>query len=102
MHIFRPLAKIKAGKERYERKYSKRTKKWHVQPVKVAKDYHYWPHLLTRVLKLRADDKQSVRKVVERPANHPKNLAGTIAMKQPTPTAELIQFRNLRFGKSKS
>ena len=102
MHIFRPFAFTKAGKQRYDRKYSKRTKKWHVHLVKVSKEYSYWPHLTSRVLKLRSEDKESVRRAVPRPLYDPKILAQTIAMKQLTPTSELIQFRKARFGNTKS
>lgn len=70
IHVFRPFAFTKAGKQRYDRKYSKRTKKWHVQPVKAPKEYNYWPHLMSRALKLRSEDKESV---YQDPLMTPKN-----------------------------
>lgn len=97
-HAFRPVATTAAGKPKYSRKYSKRTKKWHVQPEKVQKDYKHWPKQMGNILKRRFDDKGSIRRAVPRPMNHPKNVAATIAMKQPTATSELIQFRNKRYG----
>ena len=38
MHVFRPHAKTADGKFKYARKYSKRTKKWHAEPVKSDKE----------------------------------------------------------------
>ena len=85
----------------YARKYSKRTKMWHAQPKKVEKDYRYWPIIMANILKGRHDDKGSVRRKLERPATHPKNLAPTIGMRQPVPTEDLVKFRNLRYGNRK-
>lgn len=101
MHVFRPHAKTVDGKFKYARKYSKRTKKWHAEPVKSDKEYKYLPFLLSSVLKRRHDDQESVRRVVPKPANHPKRLAPTIAMKQPTETEELVKFRLARYGPKK-
>ena len=101
MHVFRPHAKTADGKFKYARKYSKRTKKWHAEPVKVDKEYKYLPFLLSSVLKRRHDDKGSVRRFVAKPANHPKRLAPSIAMKQPTETKELVKFRLARYGPKK-
>ena len=101
MHVFRPLATTAAGQVQYARKYSKRTKKWHAQPKKVEKDYRYWPIIMANILKGRHDDKGSVRRKLERPATHPKNLAPTIGMRQPVPTEDLVKFRNSRYGNRK-
>lgn len=98
MHVFRPHDTTRDGSFKYARKYSKRTKKWHAEPVKVPKEYKYWPFLLAQILRLRHSDNKSVRRVVQRPSFHPKNLAPTIAMKQPTETAELVKFRLARYG----
>ena len=98
MHVFRPHATTREWKLKDARKYSKRTKKWHAEPVKAPKDYKYWPFLLSQILNLRHEDKGSVRRHVQRPINHPKNLAPTISMKQPTQTAELVKFRLARYG----
>ena len=88
-YVFRPHAKTAEGKFKYARKYSKRTKKWHAEPVKLDKEYKYLPFLLSSVLKRRHDDQGSVRRVVPKPANHPKRSAPTIAMKQPMETEDL-------------
>ena len=37
MHIFRPHATTDGGALKYARKYSKRTKKWRAEPVKIKK-----------------------------------------------------------------
>ena len=101
MHVFRPHAKTRDGNLKYARKYSKRTKKWHAEPVKSPKEYKYWPFLLSSVLRRRHDDAGSVRRTVAQPVNHPKQLASTISMKQPTATSELIKFRLARYGLQK-
>ena len=101
MHVFRPQATTRDGSLKFARKYSKRTKNWHAEPVKIEKDYKYWPFLLSNILRRRHDDAGSVRRAVARPVSHPKNLAPTISMKQPTPTEELVQFRLARFGLKK-
>ena len=99
MHVFRSHAKTADGKFKYARKYSKRTKKWHAEPVKVDKEYKYLPFLLSSVLKRRHVDKGSVRRFFAKPANHPKRLAPSIAMKQPTETKELVRLA--RYGAKK-
>ena len=101
-HAFRPIATTAAGKPKYSRKYSKRTKKWHAQPEKVPKACKHWPNLMGNILKRRFEDKGSIRRPVPRPSNHPKNLAATIAMKQPTATSKLIQLSNKRYGIAKA
>ena len=101
MHVSRPHATTCDGRLKYARKYSKRTKKWHAEPVKSPKGYKYWPFLLSNIWRLRHDDTGSVRRPVVRPVNHPKNMAPTISMKQPTATEELVQFRLARYGLQK-
>ena len=98
MHLFRPQATTSNGTLKFARKYSKRTKKWHAEPVKKPKEYTYIPHLMSQVLRCRYSDPQTVTRLMPRPASHPKNLAPTIAMKQPTATAELVKYRLARYG----
>lgn len=81
MHLFRPQATTKDGHQKFARKYSKLTKKWHAEPVKIPKDYKYMPYLLSQILSCRYSDKMSVKRRVPRPTSHPKNLAPTMAMK---------------------
>lgn len=92
MRLFRAHATTRDGSLKYAQKYSERTKKWHAEPVKSEKDYKYWPLLLSNILCRRHDDTGSVRRTVAQPVNHPKNVAPTISMKQPTATAELAQI----------
>ena len=69
--------------------------------MKLDKEYKYLPFLLSSVLKRRHDDQGSVQRVVPKPANHPKRLAPTIAMKQPMETEELVKFRLARYRPKK-
>ena len=55
-------------------------------------------HFFWHILRRRHSDNKSVRRVVQRPSFHPKNLAPTIAMKQPTETTELVKFWLARYG----
>lgn len=74
---------------RYKRLYSKKTCNYHVQTVKVAKDYSYIPELQRCILKWRLDGGALLRKAKHRPGDprHLGNLAGVV----PPPTAELVQ-----------
>ena len=40
MHVFRPQATTRDRSLKFARKYSKRTKNWHAEPVKIEKDYN--------------------------------------------------------------
>ena len=70
----------------YHKKYVKRTRTWHLEPIKVNKTYGYKDALLEKAYRLRSNDKDPISKKTEIPKDHPKNLAQTIAMKQPPDT----------------
>ena len=73
---------------RYKRVYSKRSKNWHVVPVKEEKRYKYWDILLSKILKARGDDNNSIVRHVEVSPTNPQNLAPTIAMREPPATKD--------------
>lgn len=98
MHLFRPPAKTKQGNLCYARKYTKRTKRWHAEPLKEAKTYKYIPLLLARILKRRMEKEGSVLDAVPRSENDPKNISPSIAMAVPPPTHVLIQEKLSRFA----
>ena len=91
-HAFRALVE-----GRYKRVYSKRSKNWHVVPVKEEKRYKYWDILLSKILKARADDNSSVVRHVEVSPTNPQNLAPTIAMREPPATKDLVEAKLSRF-----
>ena len=74
----------------YKRVYSKRSKNWHVVPVKEEKRYtcKYWDVLRSKILKARADDNNCIVCHVEVYPPNPKHLAPTIAMREPPATKD--------------
>ena len=86
IHALRPYALTKDGRVCYHKKYVKRTRTWHLEPIKVNKTYAYKDALLEKAYRLRSTDKDPISKKTEIPKDHPKNLAQTIAMKQPPDT----------------
>ena len=80
LHSFRPQATTKNGQPIWKKHYSKRTKRWHSEPIKAEKSYDYVPHLMASILKARVEDQESAGRVVSLPENHPRNLAATIAL----------------------
>ena len=84
------------------RKYCKRTKHWHAQPVKEEKDYRYLPHLMAKVLHQRYADEESSSRSTERLPSDPKRIAPTIGgPRHPPSTADLVESRKSRFSKKK-
>ena len=80
MHSFRPQATTKSGHLIFKKQYSKRTKRWHPEPVRVEKTYHYIQFLIASIIKARVDDKESAARVISLPSDHPRNLAPTIGL----------------------
>jgi len=95
-HAFRELVE-----GRFKKVYSKRSKNWHVVPVKVEKQYKYWDILLSNILKRRADDDKCIARHVEVSATNPQNLAPTIAMREPPATKDLVEAKLSRFKSKK-
>ncbi len=92
MHAFRDVARTKDGQRCYKRRYSKRSKNYHAEPLKVAKTYDHVPLLLARILRRRKLHSQSVAHRFLKCGTDPKQIAPTIAMKgQPPATSALVQ-----------
>ena len=85
-HNFYAFRKLVEG--RYKRVYSKRSKNWHVVPVKEEKRYKYWDVFLSKILKARADDNNCIVRHVEVSPPNPQNLAPTKAMREPPATKD--------------
>ena len=73
-HVHRKAAVTAEGKPKYNKVYSKRSQNWRVTAVKEPKTYNFWPTIVTRILKKRVTDVDSVLAKVEIPADHPKKL----------------------------
>ena len=76
-----PVTKI--GHLIFKKQYSKRTKRWHPEPVRAEKTYDYIQFLMASILKARVDDKEiSAARVISLPSDHPRNLAPTIGLRE--------------------
>ena len=89
-HSFRPYAYTQNGKLIYHRKYSKRTKKYSVSPVKVVKSYKYVRKLIKLVLTRRGNDFTPMATKVTLAPNHPKWLSPTLAIGHPPPRTSIL------------
>ncbi len=90
IHCFRPQVFERNGKQIFKRKYSKRTERWHAQPVKVAKTYRHNPLLIARILKSRKLDTGPMTRQFVSLENDPKNLHPTIAVGKVPPVTEKL------------
>lgn len=82
MHISRPQATTKDGQPLWKKQYSKRTRRWHPEPVKIEKSLDYVPYLMASILKVRVNDNESAERVDSLPEQHPRHLAPTIALRE--------------------
>ena len=99
MHLMRPQAKSKDGSYLYKKKYSRRSRKYHAEPVKDKKEYLYIPSLLAAILHNRVEKKDTVKKQVVRRSNDPKHISPTIdSQNPPPPTKELVANRISRLA----
>jgi hypothetical protein len=80
------------------RKYNPRTRQWDLKIVKVAKGYEYIPVFISRILKRRPDDVDSVTRNVSLNISNPALISPTIAHVPPQPTKEIVE-RKSRFLK---
>ena len=96
-HLFRKAAVTKDGKPKYNKVYSKRSKNWRIDEVKEPKSYDYWPTLAARIMQKKIDDQISILRTVHVPADHPKNIAPSIALKPIPKTSDLVQKAYSRF-----
>ena len=80
MHSFRPQTTTKSGYLIIKKQYTKRTKRWHPEPVRAEKTYDYIQFLMASILRTRVDDKESAARVISLPSDHPRNLVPTIGL----------------------
>eukprot|EP00112_Aurelia_sp_Birch-Aquarium-sp1_P014314 Seg308.18 transcript_id=Seg308.18/GoldUCD/mRNA.D3Y31 product="hypothetical protein" protein_id=Seg308.18/GoldUCD/D3Y31 len=90
MHAFREVATTKDGRKCYKRRYSKRSKRYHAEPLKVGKKCSHVPLLLARILKRRTLHMQFVSDRFLKSGTDPKQIAPTIAMKGPPPATNVL------------
>lgn len=99
-HLARKPAQRKDGGQRGHRKYSKRSKKYHAEVVKEEKSYSYFPFLTCKMLQRRSRMEGSFSQPSYRNEFDPKQIAPTLAMKEPSPTEVLMKGPS-RFIKTK-
>ena len=101
MHAFREVATTKDGRKCYKRRYSKRSKRYHAEPLKVGKEYSHIPLLLARILRRRALHMQSVSDRFLKSDTDPKQISPTIAMKGEPPATDALVEEGLARKKNK-
>jgi hypothetical protein len=89
-HLNLPQAKTSSGDEIITRKYN--------EVVKVEKGYEYIPILLSRILRRRQIDVESVARHVSLNDSDPALISPTIAHIPPVPTKQIVK-RKSRFSK---
>ena len=90
-HLSRKPAQRKDGGERGHRKYSKRSQKYHAEVVREDKSYSYFPFLICKMLQRRSQMEGSFSQPSDRNEFDPKQIAPTLAMKEPPPTEVLMK-----------
>lgn len=90
-HLSRKPALRQDGAKRGHRKYSKRSQKYHAEIVKEEKSYSYFPFLICKMLQRRAQMEGSFSQPSDRNEFDPKQIAPTLAMKEPPPTEVLMK-----------
>jgi len=90
-HLFRKPKTRKDGAQRGHRKYSKRSQKYHAEPIKSEKAYSYYPFLISKMLQRRTQVEGSFNMPSDRNEFNPKQIAPTIGMRAPPPTEELLK-----------
>ena len=96
-HVGRQQARTKAGKTRFTKRFSKRTKTWNVVFVKENKGYSYMPYLCAVVLRYRKTDKSLLQSPVPLRPNDPTKIAPNIATLPTQTTDELKNNYASRF-----
>ena len=73
------------------RKYNQRTRQWDVKIVKADKGYEYIPVLMSKISQRRAEDGESVARIIDLNASDPAIISPTIAHTPAPPTKEIAQ-----------
>ena len=82
-------------------KYSKRTTKYHAETVKQEKEYSYFPFMMARMLKERAQLEGSFSQRTDDNVFNPKQMAPTLGMKEASPPTEELMKGPSRLIKPK-
>ena len=96
-HLFRKPELKKNNEIKHSNVYSKRSKNWRAAIVLEEKKFDFWAPLATEILQKRLDGKDSILKKVRLPAEHPKNISKSIAMKAIPATKDIVQQSLSRF-----
>ena len=87
LHLDRRTLTRSNGSVRYHRKWSSRSKRWYVSPVKTKKTYGYVPAMMARVLLQYSRSSQPLRRRLVLSQDHPRHIANTIANSDPKNTS---------------
>ena len=98
-NLARKTSLSSSGDLKYHKVYSKRSKHWSAQVTKDDKTYDFWPLIVSRILKKRVADQKTILRKSVIPADHPKNIAHTMAMKPVPKTSDVVQKSLSRYSK---
>ncbi|XP_028392995.1 uncharacterized protein LOC114517456 [Dendronephthya gigantea] len=96
-HRGRAPATTADGKERYGRKFSKRTQQWCRVRVLVPKEFSYIPELMQKVFIKRITSEGNVNKRLGIPSDDPRQIAPNIAPVPPPSVQTLVDTHKTRF-----
>ncbi|XP_038062591.1 uncharacterized protein LOC119733083 [Patiria miniata] len=99
-HRDRPQQVGPNGKPTYERKYSKRSKKWTAQPKLAPKAYAYIPDLMENIFMKRITTFGHLSQHVSMSADDPRRIAKTIAANRAPSIEKLVEERMERMQKN--
>ncbi len=100
--MFRGQATTNDGKLKFSKRFSKRSKKWHAEPVKQDKTFPHIPYVMAKVLQARKNDGQSIARQVPLPANHLRLISPTIALRASPALDELVSQHITRYSSNPS
>ncbi|XP_065070312.1 uncharacterized protein LOC135695242 [Rhopilema esculentum] len=102
IHLNRPLAITKDGKQCFKRKYNKNSRKFTAEPVKEQKSYSYIPYCLAKIVVERKEKKDTAMERLVRVPNDPKLISPTLDLvTKPPPTSQLVAEKLKRIKKKK-
>nr|XP_022301675.1 uncharacterized protein LOC111109742 [Crassostrea virginica] len=96
-NVDREVKRNSDGSIQQHRTFNKKSSRWSVTPVKVAKSYRHIEVLLERVVVARLRDQEGMCQPVVLDIHDPRRLSRTIAPVDPKPTAVLEEEKVSRF-----
>ncbi len=90
LHLYRPLAESREGNQLFKKKYNRKTKAYHAEPVKSAKKHEYMPCLLSRILRARQERTSTILERNIQRQDDPKRIAPIVDPNVQPPAMDLL------------